>query len=171
MTDAIPAAPLVVTALKTVLDTVRGLRAMRSEDAVKAVQADLLGKITDAYQEVLGLQTANESMREQVRTAQADIATLKQELARFQDWHAERKHYQLVALGPDAFVYVKQSDGSSTEPQPHLCASCFRNAEYAILQRRGHESYDRVLACPRCDARVHYRDPGDRFAQVVPTTT
>ena len=74
MTDAIPAAPLVVTALKTVLDTVRGLRAMRSEDAVKAVQADLLGKITDAYQEVLGLQTANESLREQVRTAQADIA-------------------------------------------------------------------------------------------------
>ena len=171
MTDAIPAAPLVVTALKTVLDTVRGLRAMRSEDAVKAVQADLLGKITDAYQEVLDLQTANTSLREQVRTAQAGIATLKQELARFQDWHVERKHYQLVALGSDAFVYVKQSDGSSTEPQPHLCAPCFRNAEYAILQRRGHETYDRVLACPRCDARVCYRDPGDRFAQVVPTTT
>ncbi len=125
------------------------------------LRADLFGKVNNAQQAVMEVRTVNESLREELRETKKRLAEANEAITRYRDWSEERACYTKMALGPDAFVYVKTEhleaeSAESSKPVPHLCADCYGRAEYSILQTTRTEGYRRELTCPRCKNRVVY---------------
>jgi hypothetical protein len=86
------------------------------------------------------------------------IGELEKEVAAFEAWNAENKHYQLQKIDRGAFAYVRKPDAQPAEPAHWLCTACYQNNKKSLLQYHHAHERDHIYRCSVCSAevRVHF---------------
>jgi hypothetical protein len=110
-------------AFKTLFDIAKSINDL--DDTVKRNAA-----VANLWEQIIAAQQRYTAALEQVDT-------LKEELARFETWDAEKEKCELKAVNPGAFAYVPKPNAKPAEPNHWLCTSCFGNRKKSILQRTG----------------------------------
>ena len=157
------AIPDVAVAFKTLTDTVRSVRALRTQAEVDSVREDLLAKLVAAHQIALELQA-------HALDARKTCEQLEKEVRRLKDFRASRERYELIDLGGGAFAYTLKEEYQSEEPEHHVCALCFEKAERSILQFERNLGRSRVLVCHGCGGQVRLERPGGRAQRGIAAT-
>jgi len=123
--------------LKTILDTLKGFKDINDANVRNSIAIDLQGKVLAAYQDQLAL---------------ADkVAGLEGEVARLQDWSAEKAKYILKDVGQGCLAYVLKDSESGIDTPHYLCANCYNKGDKSILQNHKHYAMRAVtLDCHRC---------------------
>ncbi len=155
---------LVTKAFKSLFDEITGLGALRTEQEVVKIRAELLREVAAAQQAAMNLQEENAAMRNRLSKAEKRIATLQRENERLQDWSHERDQFEVRALGEDTCAYMpKETTTDQIYSAIKLCANCFDSCQRSFLQFTEHDGRDRVLTCYRCKARVRYPERPGKF--------
>jgi hypothetical protein len=137
----------IISPLKTAGELAQGLIEVRDTvkfgDAVIKLQAQIMA----AHQGAFAAQALQTAMAEEVRA-------LKEKVARFETWDAEKSRYQLQKIPPSAFVYALKENEARGEPMHYLCQRCYHDGKKSILQSRGlHNGLER-FHCNSCSAEI-----------------
>lgn len=134
--------------IKGLLDIVKDLSTLRTEEEVKTVRAALNGEILKVQNTALDLVAAREADRER-------IAELESEIERIRDWSEVKERYALAELVPGSFAYVETpSDDEELRAPPYFCTNCFEDERLSVLQIGGVRHGHSVHTCPRCNNQV-----------------
>jgi predicted SprT family Zn-dependent metalloprotease len=133
-----------VGSLKAAGDIARGLISLKTMSEVQAKAIELNEKIIDAQHQIFTANVAHSELAERVRE-------LESQLARMNDWEAQKLRYKLAAPFPGCMVYALQKSVSDGQTPHYLCTSCFQKGQPSILQgkeqRGGGTAY---YYCPTC---------------------
>ena len=127
-----------LSSLQAAKDIVQTAIGLRDGAAFQTKLIELQSKIIDAQSSASAALEERLSLIEQVRQ-------LKEEIARFETWEAEKQRYQLQEIASGIFVYSVKREAQSTEQPHHLCANCYEDGKKAILQRSS--SGSRIRKC------------------------
>jgi hypothetical protein len=152
-----------LASLKVAKDLAEAMIGLRDAQAFQAKAIEFQSAIMDAQNSVFA---ANEE-----RTALLqEIAGLKEQLARYEAWEAEKARYRLERLEPGVFVYTLKPDMAAGEPAHHICQTCFQRGKKAILHSDEHRNGVHHLSCTECGTklqvgnwnppRINYGDQG-----------
>ncbi len=135
-----------LSALKAAFDIAKGLKDIDDVTRRNAAIIELQEKLLIAY-------AAQFDLNELVRK-------LKEEVARFETWDAEKQRYELkqLASGGAAFAYAVKPAMQGAEPFHCICASCYQRGIKSLLQlvrRAAVGPREQIVACPVCSAEVH----------------
>ena len=89
-------------------------------------------------------------------TLLARISDLEKEIARLEEWKAEKAKYQLTEIKPGIFTYAIKEDARSTEPPHQICANCYAHDHKSVLQKES-VTMGRMekLVCHECRATLY----------------
>ena len=128
-------------------EAIAGLSAVKTAfDMAKALQ-----NIHDTVARPGGYRT---SKRNPLRTSCASgaafqrVSDLEKEVARFEEWAAEKKRYQLTDYGGATFAYALKPDAANGEPPHRLCAPCYQKGHKSILQFSNRGAGQDYYECP-----------------------
>jgi hypothetical protein len=127
-----------LSALKTAFDIAKGLKDI--DDAVRRNAA-----VIDLQSKILTAQEEHSTLIDHVRE-------LKEQIARFEAWEAEKKRYELKQVPPGVFVYALKPAMADGEPPHLICEKCYQNGKKSILHSDG--GYGGTeLRCRGCGAK------------------
>ena len=143
-----------VSSLKTAFDMAKALKDIddrtRRNDAVIELQ-----------EKILGAQTAQAALIEQVGELEKEVAAMKA-------WDADKQRYQLQDLGKGFYAYILKVGVENGEPPHAICTNCYQKSLKSILQSSGHiQVHDRAWECPACKTRIknQWNDMGALIAK------
>lgn len=116
-----------VTSLRIAGDIAKGLVSLHTMAEVQSKAIELNQQIIDAQQQIFTANAAQTALVERVRDLEGQIA-------RMEDWDAQKQRYKLAAPFAGCMVYALQKSMSDGEPPHYLCTSCFQKAQRSILQ-------------------------------------
>src|SRR5690348_15984493 len=97
---------------KAAVEIAKGYSALKTEAAKNAAIIDVQQHVVEAQQ---GLSAALHRINE-----------LEQEIARLEDWSAEKKRYELAEAGRGSFAYRLKEGVESPEPPHWICPQCYQ---------------------------------------------
>jgi hypothetical protein len=139
-----------LTSVRAITDIARGLKCLKNLSEVQAAAVELNEQIINIQQQLFDANTAMSAQVEHIRELEAQIA-------RMNDWQAQKQRYHLVAPFPACMVYALQESMSGGEPAHYLCAACFQKGHRSILQGRETHGPGRATAvyyCPDCKSEA-----------------
>jgi hypothetical protein len=109
---------------------------------------------------IIELQEMILSARDQQAATLERISQLEKELARFENWEAEKQRYELADVGRGTFAYRLKPSMANGEPLHSICAYCFEDATKSILQPETKAiGGSQHLVCNRCDSDLVINGP------------
>lgn len=122
--------------------------------------------IIDAQHQIFAANAAQTMLLERVRE-------LEGQLARMNDWEAQKQRYKLATPFAGCMVYALQKSVSHGQPAHYLCASCFQKGQPSILQGKQIGGMrNAIYCCPICksEAASQYRNvsPPQYFEDIKP---
>lgn len=131
---------------KTAFDLAKGLKDINDATVRNAAVIELQEMILAAQQQ----QTA----------ALERIAELEKELARFENWEAEKKRYELADVGNGAIAYRLKPSMANGEPPHSICAYCYDQAIKSPLQPETQAAgRTQHLVCHQCGSDLIISGP------------
>jgi hypothetical protein len=133
-------------AFKTMLDMAKALKDINDATIRN-------GAVIELQEQILAAQETQTAALERIRE-------LKEEVASYETWSAEKQRYELKAVHPGAFAHVLKPAMSSSEPPHWLCAKCYQDRKKYLLQsagfaaQSGPDSRKRMWKCPMCGAGI-----------------
>jgi hypothetical protein len=128
--------------LKTVMDTLKGLKDIGDANIRNAVAVELQEKILTAYQ-------AQMALTEHVSDLEKEVANLK-------SWDAEKQKYELKDVGQGCVAYLLKEGVQSTEAAHKLCANCYTKGKKSFLQpEKKHMGRGQTLNCHECGSELY----------------
>jgi hypothetical protein len=129
------------SALKTAFDMAKALKDIddrtRRNDAVIELQ-----------EKILGAQTSQAVMIQQVGELEKEVAALKA-------WDADKQRYELKDLWKGFFAFIPKQGMENGEPPHAICANCYQKGLKSFLQSSGHPVvHDRSWDCHACKAKI-----------------
>ena len=138
-----------VDTLKTTYDSLKTIADLEDAIARRNAIIDLQAKIVSAQAGAVAAQSEQAEMADEIRQ-------LKAHVAQFETWEAEKKRYELVEVRPGVRIYAIKESERGTEPQHHICATCFANGKKSILQSQMWQPFRcDMLICHECGS-FHY---------------
>ena len=131
-----------LSAVKTAFDMAKALQNIH--DTVARDRA-----VIELQKEILSAQVAQAALIQRV-------SDLEKEVARFEEWAAEKKRYQLTDYGGATFAYALKPDAANGEPPHRLCAPCYQKGHKSILQFSNRGAGQDYYECPSCKDRRGY---------------
>src|SRR4051812_25308579 len=107
-----------VGGIKTALDMLKGVRALKSETEVNQAVIDIQRILLEAQS------AAVEDKERQIGFLDR-IAKLEARLAERHGWETEKRRYRLTEFSTGRFAYVLVDEMAGDEPTHKLCAKCF----------------------------------------------
>lgn len=122
---------------QTLLNMTKGLKDINDAAIRNAAVVELTEKI-------LAAQAAQ-------MTLVARVNELEAELAKREEWKAQKQRYQLTDYGGGTFAYALKPEAAEGEPPHRACPACFQNAQISVLQFKD-KNYARQdeYVCPAC---------------------
>ena len=154
--------------VKTTADILKSILTLSKSEASQDVPKDFA---TSLNNKVVEMQEVVMSAQSRALAAQASQATLldqerilKERIAEFENWEAEKVRYELHDMGTNGvtgLVYrLREKCVQGSEPIYHICSTCYEDGKKSILQspverKGGNRNF---LVCTRCKAeyRVIY---------------
>lgn len=130
---------------KTLLDMAKGLKDINDATVRNTAVIELQQKILAAYE-------AHSALLERV-------SELKEKLARFETWEAEKQRYELKKLHPGVLVYVVKEAVRGSEPEHYLCANCYERGKKRFLHSGGVSEGIERLKCHECNTELITGEP------------
>jgi DNA-directed RNA polymerase subunit RPC12/RpoP len=127
-------------AFKTLLDSAKGLTDI--SDAATRNAA-----VIEHQEKIIAAQIAQATLIERVRE-------LEEQVAKLEEWNAEKKKYELRALAPGVFAYALKEEARGTTPMHCLCTRCYEHGRKSILQREREWDFGEELKCHECGSRL-----------------
>lgn len=124
------------SAFKTMLDMAKALKDLDTATARNSAVIELQEKI-------LAAQTEYAALTERV-------SYLEEEVARFENWEAEKQRYQLEELPPGIFVYALKKGMERGEPPHKICANCYQKGLKSLLHNLGQNNGLTHWKCHGC---------------------
>jgi hypothetical protein len=134
----------VLSALQAAKDIAKTAIGLRDSAALQTQLIELNSKIIDAQSSASAALEERLSLIEQIRQ-------LKEEIAGFEGWEAEKQRYELKQIH-GSFAYASKPDASGAEPPHYLCANCYHDRKKSFLQPIA--SGSRNHKCHRCQSTL-----------------
>lgn len=85
-----------------------------------------------------------------------EVGDLKAQIARFEDWDAEKQRYELVDAGNGGLAYRVKDAMKGSQPDHHICANCYERRTKSILHpETWNPGRAHVLSCHTCGTAVY----------------
>jgi predicted RNA-binding Zn-ribbon protein involved in translation (DUF1610 family) len=130
------------TSIKMVKDTISALLDLKVDIETRAKIADALAKLGDAQDAVFML-------RETLFELQRENESLRQVIAKHDDWKKRVDPYKLAQTAGGAVVY--RNAGGDGVPEHFACPTCVNKREIQILQDR--RTFTGDFDCPSCKTK------------------
>lgn len=149
-----------LTSIKTAMDMLKGVRALKSE-------ADINLAVIDIQRTLLEAQAAAVDDKERQMGLLDRIANLEAKLAERQQWDEEKRRYRLTEFSEGRFAYVLISEVAKDEPSHKLCAKCYNEGRKSILQTVNKQSGGESVWCQCCREKTILAEFPKQYAQTV----
>jgi hypothetical protein len=136
-----------LTSLKTAMDMLKGVRALKSE-------ADINEAVIDIQRLLLDTQAAALADKERQFALVDRISKLETQLAAKLRWENEKQRYQLTEFSTGRYAFVLKDNLSGGEPAHKLCAKCFTDDRKSILQTANKHSGGESVYCQHCKEKT-----------------
>jgi hypothetical protein len=137
-----------LSALQSAAKITQGLLKMGETARIQEKVIELNGEILTAQQSAFAAQATQTSLLER-------ISDLEKEVARHEEWEAEKKHYHLQQVYPGALAYVLKPDTDTAEPPHWLCTNCYEHGKKSLLQRRNSDRRRiAIFLCSPCKNEI-----------------
>lgn len=136
--------------------------------AGKLSDADVKGlqeKVSNLFDVALTAKAAQFDMQNAVFGLQSENDALKGKIAHMEAFDAQADDYELKAVSPNSFAYLKKGTPEQMGKTPYLCVPCFDERRKSVLQYSQPELSFDVVICPKCGTTV--RVPVDRGPAVM----
>jgi len=135
-----------ITSLRATLHIAKMMISLRDAEAFRAESIELQETILRALDS--GIE-AREAYAKQLNV----VGELEEEVARLKAWDAEKRRYELKAVGAGAVAYVLKPGDRGTEPPHWLCATCFQQGKKSFLQNEMKMVLRRLIfTCTVCNS-------------------
>lgn len=132
---------------KAALDIAKGIHALGSEVERNNAVVEIQRLVLDGNANLL---TAQQSYAAALKR----IDDLEKEIMHLKDWTAEKQNYQLKAIDPSGFAYMRKPELETGEPPHWLCTNCFEQAQKSILQLKNVSGPMATYHCNRCSGEM-----------------
>ena len=140
-----------VTGLKAATDLAKSFVDLKSAGEIQAKVAELQAVILSAQSSALAAQSEQFTLLDRVRNLEKHIASLEA-------WDAEKKRYELKAVGTVGVAYFMKAGAEDGEPPHALCAQCYQKGVKSFLQSNGARTWDdHSFDCPNCKTKFKFR--------------
>ncbi|TXN23997.1 hypothetical protein [Methylobacterium sp. WL9] len=139
-----------LSSLKASTDLTKAMLGLRDAQLVREKAVELTAEIMSAHQGALAAQSAQAALL-------SEVADLKQQIKKFEDWDREAQRYELMEIATGSFAYVLKPDMQAGETGHAICATCYQNRRKSILQAfaRDHQwTLTNYLRCDTCKAEI-----------------
>ncbi len=122
-------------------------------------------QISDLFDVAITAKAAQFDLQQAAIALQAEKDALTSKVAKMEAFDAQAVEYELRAISPNSFAYLKKEAPNAVGQTPYLCVPCFDERHKAILQFAQADYGFDILKCPKCGTTV--RVPVDRGAMVM----
>ena len=133
--------------IKTALDLVKGLQALKTE-------ADINGAVIDIQRTLLEAQGAALEDRERQMELMAKIEALERKLKDIENAQVDKSRYALTEFPTGRFAYVLKDESANGEPAHRICVKCLDDGKKSVLQTVHKHSGGESVYCPTCKERL-----------------
>ncbi|MET4230191.1 hypothetical protein ABIA85_003458 [Bradyrhizobium sp. LA6.10] len=141
-----------ISAFKAAKDIGESMIGLRDAAAFQSKLMEFQSKILDANNAAFSAQEERSTLLERIRN-------LEKELAKLENWEAEKQRYQLTNLGDDEsplLAYVLKPSMEHGETSHSICANCYANGKKSLLQAElRFPGRCNVLTCHQCDSDLY----------------
>ncbi|MDK1377112.1 MULTISPECIES: hypothetical protein [unclassified Sinorhizobium] len=139
-----------VTTLKTAVDIASSLKEINDLTVMR-------NKVIEMQNLIMSAQGTAVAAQSQMLQMVHEIAELKAQVAKVEEWKATSERYHLVDYGGNTLAYELTEKAANGEPIHRLCPVCFEQRRRSILQFRfktnaGQQKY----ACVPCDREFDF---------------
>jgi hypothetical protein len=117
------------TSLKVAGDLAKGFMSLQTTAEVQTKAIELNLKIIEAHHQIMDAQTTQTALVD-------EVGDLKGQIARMENWDAEKQRYELAQPFPGSMVYALKKAMSNGQVAHYLCTACFQKGQKSILQGR-----------------------------------
>lgn len=146
--------------IKTALDMLKGVRALKSE-------TDINLAVIEIQRILLEAQAAAIDDRERQMGLLDRIAKLEAKQAAREEWKDEMRRYRLTEISDGRFAYVLVEEMANDEPSHKLCVKCFNEGRKSILQTLNKHSGGESVWCQHCKEKTILAPFQNQHAQTV----
>lgn len=147
-----------INSLATIGKTLAGfIKQLKADGTDTAPMLDQMSEqVRQLQTHILSVQSTAFNLQSENSRLTDHVAKLKAELAKMEDWSAEKEKYKMKAIG-GTMVYALKPDFVNSEPPHWICSFCYDNNQKSVLvpepklgpRGRGPDSW----SCPRCTSK------------------
>lgn len=130
-----------VGAFKAMFDAAKALKDINDAAIRNAAVVEL-------QEQILAAQQQQATLAERVRTLEAEVA-------KFEDWEAQKNRYEMQRFEPGVFLYALKQDMAAGEPAHCICPNCYAQRKKSVLHSRGLNHGIEIFDCKACGE--HFR--------------
>jgi hypothetical protein len=120
---------------------------------------DVQGKVFELQRVILAAQQDTFTAQQTQSALLAGKDELEERIRQLEAWDGEEDRYQLEAVGREgSLAYTLKPEAKGSEPDHHLCATCFQHRRKSFLQPHTiPEGRAQVLMCHECGLQIAVR--------------
>lgn len=146
----------ITSPLKAAGESIKGLVEIRDQVKFGEEVAKLYSQILAALQGVVAAQTREATLLN-------EISDLKKRLLELDAWETEKNRYVLEKLPPGSFVYTLKPEMAGSDPEHHICQTCYQRGKKSILHSTVSGNGIYFLMCKECGTQLevgHFTSSG-----------
>jgi Zn finger protein HypA/HybF involved in hydrogenase expression len=143
--------------MKNIYEGLASLLKLKISTEVQAKVIELQSQASSAYQDALSSQLIQADLQKRV-------AELEQEIARMENWEAEKLRYELKEVLSGSFAYALKADTNAPEPPHLICPNCYQKGRKSILQKINLLD----IGCPECELKIQSREEPPTMIASIP---
>ena len=137
-----------ITGAKSSIDLARAMIDLRDSSAFMTKSIELQSALLDTLGKSIAAREEQSLQLDKIRALETEMADLKA-------WGAEKKDYELTAVGRGAMAYMLKPEARGANPPHWLCPNCFSNGKKAFFQpAMTTGAMGGKYLCPSCNSAI-----------------
>ena len=113
-------------------------------------------KVLEFHAELLKANGSALAAQQQLFALLETVRELKEEVARLENWSAQKKRYELQQIPSfhKPFAYALKPEMQGSEPPHYICANCYERSKRSILQPESKGFATKLMVCHSCGSTL-----------------
>jgi hypothetical protein len=137
----------ITSPLKAAGESIKGLVEIRDQVKFGEEVTKIYSQILAALQGAVAAQTREAALLN-------EISDLKRRLVELDAWETEKNRYVLEKLPPGVFVYTLKPEMAGSDPEHHICQTCYQRGKKSILHSGESGNGIYRLTCTECGTKL-----------------